>query len=695
MKRFLIVMLNPFLLSLWVTLIILLVFPVKISKYRARITEQGSYVNDINILYDDLDMDGNSEKIAIFHNSLGGAGLTVSNVHGVLDQWSLKGRYNFFKVAGIVQTGDYNKDGQKEIYAFTIVHDSILLHCIMNYKSEQQSVLTRFVTRVGTRDDKTDPFVFSAAMDDLNGDGWQELIFGVGTGYSLHPRNVFAYDLIRDTFLVSPRSGYFIGQIIQEDIDGDGKKEILPYGYAASNVHDSAMPYPDWNSWLMVLNRKLEFVFAPVSFPGQYSNVKPLIIRDRSGKLLLAAIYQPPERHGDSCSLFAFDRHGNITRRRKVAPDISSALVLKDKRGRDFILLSGKGTNFRFYDTSFKMLKEVPGASSSELIPMDVDQDGYVEILASDIQHGKVTIYRNTLDHPVELGFMGYGEMGITYSLKIQKGVTPELYIQLGSKYALYTYGRNDLYNFRFLLYLSVYLSVLLFALLVGKIQRDQIHKRQETERKITDLQLQIVRNQLDPHFIMNATNSILASITREEKEEANKQLLHFSRLHRSLLLSSDKIQRSLREEIAFTEDYLVLEKYRFKDRFNHQFLIDPMVNLDIQVPKMILQIHVENAIKHGILPLNTKGMLSISAFLREGNLIMQIADNGAGRKFAGSRNSDSTGKGLAVMEQYSLLFNKVHHGKLYTTIEDITDDSGKAGGTRVTITLTALYEEQ
>jgi LytS/YehU family sensor histidine kinase len=186
----------------------------------------------------------------------------------------------------------------------------------------------------------------------------------------------------------------------------------------------------------------------------------------------------------------------------------------------------------------------------------------------------------------------------------------------------------------------------------------------------------------------MNAINSIILSISDKEKEEARTQLLHFSRLHRSLLLSSDKIHRSLADEVEFTQNYLALEKFRFRDKFEYRFDIDPAIDQEVPVPKMILQIHVENAVKHGLFHLEKKGLLNVTIFMKGNNLILQVTDNGVGRKYAGDHGAETTGKGLAVMKQYAELFNKYHPGKISTAIEDLIDNSGNPEGTRVRITL-------
>ncbi|MFO7368693.1 MAG: histidine kinase [Bacteroidales bacterium] len=693
MKRTLAILLNPFLLSLWVAFIVLLVFPIRVEKYRISLKDQGDYLSDQITWYDDLDSDGNSEKIALFHNSLGNAGLTVSNSKGVLDQWNFRGRYHFTQSNGNLIIGDRDGDGLKEIYVFTLAGDSILVHGLADYRNPEMAVKTRFVTRIGSRSNRYDPFILDAEMDDLTSDGFRELIFGIGTGYSLHPRRVYAYDMVHDTIWASPPSGFFIYGIIQDDINNDGRNEIIVRGYAAGNVHDSSVPYPDWNSYLMVLNRKLQFAFNPVSFPGQFSSVSPFVFTDVHNRKTLGALYSPPGRHGDSTLLMAFTNDGRLQKQIRVDPDAVGVMITEDKNGKCLIMLNKQIKGFDIYDNSFQFVKDLPVNQNFYPRFLDVDLDGSDEVILTDVLSRKIIIYRKEMNHPVSVSFKGNGEKGMVYSINQQLHSNPELYIQMGSEYNLFLYERNQVYNYRFLLYAAVYLSILLFTLLVGKIQQVQMQRKFETEKKIADLQLQIVRNQLDPHFVMNAVNSIIDSISDEEKEEARQHLLHFSSLQRSLLLSSDQVVRSLREEISFTESYLALEKFRFRDRFSYQLLVDPLVNQEIPVPKMILQIHVENALKHGILPLDRPGLLTIHIAPDKEEVIIQITDDGVGREYAQVHQSGSTGKGLSVMQQYSELFNRYNHGKIALSIEDLYDTSGKPGGTKVTIKLSPVYE--
>ena len=117
-------------------------------------------------------------------------------------------------------------------------------------------------------------------MDDLNGDGYKELIFGITTGFSIFPRNIYAYDIVHDTLISSPKSGFSFQEIRQQDINGDGKNEILLTGYSPGNTK-SDYPYNDSSCWLMVLDRKLDFLFKPIEFQGIHGSLTPIKIPKR------------------------------------------------------------------------------------------------------------------------------------------------------------------------------------------------------------------------------------------------------------------------------------------------------------------------------------------------------------------------------------------------------------------------------
>jgi hypothetical protein len=687
MKKFLTTLLHPLLLSFWGTIMVLLVFPLKINRYLCPVIDRGTYGSMYVRRYCDLDGDGNSEILATFHNSLGNAGFTVSNHSGVLNQWNFRGNYRFTQQTGVLLTGDCDGDHILEIYLFTLSSDSIFLQIIPDYR--RPSLLKRdiFVTHVGKRKGEIDPFIIEGKMDDLTGDGFGELVFAIGTGYSLQPRRVYAYDAVRDTFLMSPVSGYFIYGMVQEDILGDDAKEIIPYGYAACNVYDTILPYPDSLCWMMVLDKHLQFAFPPVPFPDQYSELKPYAIDRTSGNQGLGALYIPPGNKGAPSLLCRFDSLGRKRSEQIMGGAISEILVLKDKPDLIRFIMNYRNVSLDLYDASFSLVRSVPFRENCDLTLLDADLDGESEIIATDFLKKKVTVFRNDLKHPVAQAIEGDDRFGVILSVARKKGKPSSLFVQFGNSFQMLGYGFNRAYPLRFAKYGGIYSIILLFTFLVRKIQRDQIRQKQETEKKITDLQLRIVRNQLDPHFTMNAVNSMIASLSSSDKEIARKQLMHFSALHRSLLLDSDRIRRSLEEEIRFTVNYLSLEKFRFGDRFDYHIEIDPSVDSNIQIPKMMLQIYSENSLKHGILPLQKKGYLSIVVSGKD-PLTVEIRDNGVGRYASAMTVENHTGTGMAAMEQYFSLFSKLGLGEIKATVTDLFDSQKQPSGTLISITI-------
>jgi ligand-binding sensor domain-containing protein/two-component sensor histidine kinase len=215
-------------------------------------------------------------------------------------------------------------------------------------------------------------------------------------------------------------------------------------------------------------------------------------------------------------------------------------------------------------------------------------------------------------------------------------------------------------------------------------INRKRQKMKEETERQISELQLKTIRSQMDPHFTFNALNTISSVIYKENKEKAYRYFTKFAKLVRSSLEVSDKISRTLQEEIDFTLNYLDLEKIRFQKEFDFELVMDPGVNQDILVPKMIIQNYVENAVKHGLKHKNKNRYLTISISDQAKILKIIIEDNGVGRKIASEKEQFSTGKGLRIMQNIYDLYFKLYHKRILQTIEDLYTPDGKPAGTRV-----------
>ncbi|MEO8404719.1 MAG: histidine kinase [Chitinophagaceae bacterium] len=159
-------------------------------------------------------------------------------------------------------------------------------------------------------------------------------------------------------------------------------------------------------------------------------------------------------------------------------------------------------------------------------------------------------------------------------------------------------------------------------------LRKRALAKQAKQERLM--LGLKATYSQLNPHFIFNALSSIQGLINKNDINAANRYLSVFGNLVRSSLTSSDKAFIPLSHEINTLETYLVLEQLRF----NFTWTIDTDKQLsveEIEVPPLLLQPLVENAVKHGISSLHEKGTIHVSLEKKGIDLLIQISDNGSG----------------------------------------------------------------
>jgi LytS/YehU family sensor histidine kinase len=203
------------------------------------------------------------------------------------------------------------------------------------------------------------------------------------------------------------------------------------------------------------------------------------------------------------------------------------------------------------------------------------------------------------------------------------------------------------------------YLFVFAFILLIRRIQRVQLQQKFKAEKRMAELQLLSLRNQMDPHFTFNVLNTIGAAILQNKNEESYNLLLKFSKMIRTTVSSSDQICRSLQEELDFVKNYLDLQLIRCNGCFKFTIDVDKHIDPLQPLPKMILQTYVENALKHGLIPKKSGGLLKISAIKENGRISLTIEDNGVGRQQAQINGTLSTGVGLKIMRQYYELLNR------------------------------------
>jgi two-component sensor histidine kinase len=182
-------------------------------------------------------------------------------------------------------------------------------------------------------------------------------------------------------------------------------------------------------------------------------------------------------------------------------------------------------------------------------------------------------------------------------------------------------------WHFNLLIYWVVLAVTHAFAY-YAKFRERELHAS-ELEKSLTEAKLQALRMQLNPHFLFNTLNAISA-LMHKDVEAADRMVVRLSQLLRAALDNSDEQEVRLSHELRLLEMYLGIEQTRFGDRLSVKMEIDPLA-LEAQVPNLVLQPLVENAIRHGIEPRRKPGIVEVRAARERNRLLLQVRDNGVG----------------------------------------------------------------
>ncbi|EDP69759.1 possible sensor protein [Flavobacteriales bacterium ALC-1] len=264
-----------------------------------------------------------------------------------------------------------------------------------------------------------------------------------------------------------------------------------------------------------------------------------------------------------------------------------------------------------------------------------------------------------------------------------------------GTGIHFYTNVDSDplLYNNKIYFIIGTSIEIVIFAFgLVYKIFTEHIDKL-NFQQQATLNKNKALRAQINPHFIFNSLSSIQHLVTNNNRVSALIYLSKFSRLTRNILESSIETNAVLSEEIKMLKDYLELESLRFDNAFSYSITIDDKLNIDtVEIPFMILQPFVENAIIHGLLP-KVKGnkILNIDFKQEEDAVVCKIEDNGIGRKTADQKEhihkKEKKSRGMEVTKQrLNTLRNNLGSNLGTLDIIDKTNAKGESLGTIVIV---------
>ncbi len=216
-------------------------------------------------------------------------------------------------------------------------------------------------------------------------------------------------------------------------------------------------------------------------------------------------------------------------------------------------------------------------------------------------------------------------------------------------------------------------------------------------EKKILTLEQDMLRSQMNPHFVFNSLNSIKQYIIANEQKNAVHYLNKFAKLIRKILDASRVKVVSLADELETMDLYMSIENIRFSNEINFEVFVDNDINLDqIKIPSLILQPFLENALWHGLSSKKEQKNIKLSITSTEKNFVkITIADNGIGREAAKKITDDKIikRKSIGIALTRSRLANFVKDFKNSFSVEfiDLKDQNNMATGTEVVLTIPML----
>lgn len=251
----------------------------------------------------------------------------------------------------------------------------------------------------------------------------------------------------------------------------------------------------------------------------------------------------------------------------------------------------------------------------------------------------------------------------------------------------------NDLQKLR-LLHKDIYIygtagaALLILVIAFLLIRQTRIKMKHE----IFELEQKQLRAQMNPHFIFNCLNSIQHFMVQNDVLNANKYLTDFASLMRKTLELSEGGTITLHKEIDYLDNYLLLEQLRFGNKFTYEIKCDDSIETNsVEIPPMVVQPFVENAIRHGLRYLDgNTGILKINFYRLDEIIICEVDDNGIGREKSQQLKSLShieyQSRGMELTQKRLELISKVTNSDFKILITDKKDNLDKPTGTKVTI---------
>lgn len=669
---------NPFVLAVIPALVVIFLLPDLFRKYQIKEVAHAFFrAKNLPEYHVDLNGDGDYERIQSYW-STGNNALSLwlnEGYEGFKGQYLFE-RY-FYPKEPELFFHDIESDGLMEVFGFTVNEDSVFLNWITPY-AEGDTPESRYVCSIdripGTEYDwRCESF----NEVDLYGDGKKEVVFTIHAGRSLQPRAIFVYDPVSDTVLSSDSYGSPCINLGFADIDSDGASEIIASTASPSNLDSTKTRYDDYRTWLKVYSADLSLFMEPIPFTVAEGNGLYCDFIWMDKQPVIVALHNSVHM-GDTSSIQLIDTTGVVLKSAHL-PIVGVPCSYFGKTEQEIIVQSGYH-HFMVFSKELELLElyELPFSGRYKMHD-DINEDGCEEYLLQSPNRTSVIICADEFEDYYQLDF----EDAI---INVGKCGAGRFFVHTNEESFLYSFNRNLGRYWQFPMYIGIYLFLVLLIWGIKRLQQIQMQERMMLEGEVRKLQLTSIKNQMDPHFTFNALNVVSGLSQEGQLEKVDSFVMKFSRLLRKQLETSDLTQVTLQDELEFVNNYMEMQKIRYEKELSLICHVEEELLL-FMIPKMLIHTHVENAIKHGLLP-RGDGVINVGVKSHAAGAIITIQDNGVGREAASKMQTHGNGTGLKVLDEIFRMYYQLYRVRIRQEITDLYDDEGKPAGTLVTLVI-------
>jgi len=648
----------------------LLLFPY-LQKFDIKFNRETRAGNKWVVTFRDLNKDGESEKLVFISDTLGFSSLLIYEGAVVHGQWRLKGE---FSKGVFYSCGDYDKNGIEEIYVFTTKNDSLFLNVIESYTAKIV-IKNRVIRKLYLINGISNILMHPATFVDLNSDNDDEFLFTISTGYNYKDRVLCAFFVEKDSLIESDQSASCVSYpytILKKD------SSVIISGMVREPGNTSfSYAYTDRFAWFMAWDEKLNFLFKPIKI-GDYPAlifVKPFVKDD---ELFFAGLYDYEGMH-DTSKIFIANRQGKIIKQKILSYLKGKTAFLPDDTKDELTIIDSDG-NITVFDNSLnqKSTTQCDKVYYYNLFREDITGDGVPDKIFNSNDFSSCVFFDPASLTMIPINISS-GSEPVYVSMYVSEGERFISFFAQG-KNLFYHFSDNLFYRFRYLIPFMLIVVFLTLVFGVKAVFNYYLNKKISRQNQIAKLQLLNVKTQLDSHFTFNMIDCIGNSFRKNDFETADKLFIRYARLLQQSVQLSGEIAIPLEDELDYIENYLTLEKTRNDNRF--EFVLNNRVKTQVEVPKFMLFTFVENAVKHGVVPLTgRKGHISVEVRQRNKAFEVLIVDNGVGID-SKNQSTKGTGNGLKIVDQLIKLFKTEYNLIINYTVSDVNP------GTKIDITL-------